>query len=57
MDSTGKHQTDISMNCFIRDAAREKLAAITVIEYRDVDIETAKVEVAGYFQMKGYDVG
>ncbi len=38
---------------FIRDAVREKLAAIKVIEYRDVDYETAKKEVAGYFQMKG----
>jgi len=41
------------MNHFILDAVREKLAAIKVIEYRDVDYETAKVEVAGYFQMKG----
>lgn len=38
---------------FIRDAVREKLAAIKVIQYRDVDYETAKKEVAGYFQMKG----
>lgn len=38
---------------FIRDAVREKLAAIKVIEYHDVDYETAKKEVAGYFQMKG----
>ena len=38
---------------FIRDAVREKLAAIKVIEYRDVDYQTAKKEVAGYFQMKG----
>jgi len=38
---------------FIREAVREKLAAIKVIEYRDVDYETAKKEVAGYFQMKG----
>jgi Arc/MetJ-type ribon-helix-helix transcriptional regulator len=38
---------------FIRDAVREKLAAIKVIEYRDVDYDTAKKEVAGYFQMKG----
>ncbi len=41
------------MNYFIRDAVREKLAAVKVIEYRDVDYETAKVEVAGYFQTKG----
>jgi len=38
---------------FIRDAVREKLAAIKVIEYRDVDYDTAKKEVAGYFKMKG----
>jgi len=38
---------------FIREAVREKLAAIKVIEYRDVDYETAKKEVAGYFEMKG----
>ncbi|MFZ2470453.1 MAG: ribbon-helix-helix domain-containing protein [Methanothrix sp.] len=38
---------------FIRDAVREKLAAIKVIECRDVDYDTAKKEVAGYFKMKG----
>jgi Arc/MetJ-type ribon-helix-helix transcriptional regulator len=38
---------------FIREAVREKLAAIKVIEYRDVDYETAKKEVAGYFKRKG----
>jgi Arc/MetJ-type ribon-helix-helix transcriptional regulator len=38
---------------FIREAVREKLAAIKVIECRDVDYETAKKEVTGYFQMKG----
>ena len=38
---------------FIREAVREKLSAIKVIEYRDVDYETAKKEVAGYFKMKG----
>jgi len=38
---------------FIREAVREKLAAIKVIEYRDVDYEAAKKEVAGYFKMKG----
>jgi Arc/MetJ-type ribon-helix-helix transcriptional regulator len=37
---------------FIRDAVREKLAAIKVIEYRDIDYETAKKEVAGYFELK-----
>lgn len=29
------------------------MKAIKVIEYRDVDYETAKKEVARYFQMKG----
>jgi hypothetical protein len=29
------------------------MKAIKVIECRDVDYETAKKEVAGYFQMKG----
>ena len=38
---------------FIRNAVREKLAAIKVIEYRDVNYDIAKKEVAGYFQMKG----
>jgi Arc/MetJ-type ribon-helix-helix transcriptional regulator len=38
---------------FFREAVREKLAAIKVIECRDVDYESAKKEVAGYFQMKG----
>lgn len=38
---------------FIREAVREKLASIKVIEYRDIDYETAKKEVAGYFKLKG----
>lgn len=37
---------------FIREAVREKLATIKVIEYRDIDYETAKKEVAGYFELK-----
>jgi Arc/MetJ-type ribon-helix-helix transcriptional regulator len=43
----------LNLSDFIRDAVREKLQSIRVIEYRDVDYETAKREVAGYFQMKG----
>ena len=35
---------------FVRDAIRDKLAAIKTIKYRDVDYETAKKEVRGYFQ-------
>ena len=31
----------------------KKLAAIKVIQCRDLDYETAKKEMAGYFQMKG----
>jgi hypothetical protein len=37
---------------FVRDAIRDKLAAIKTIRYRDVDYETAKKEVKGYFQEK-----
>ncbi len=43
----------LSPSDFIRDAVREKLAAIKVIQYRDLDYETAKKEVASYFKMKG----
>ncbi|HON36590.1 MAG TPA: ribbon-helix-helix domain-containing protein [Methanothrix sp.] len=35
---------------FVRDAIRDKLAAIKTIKYRDVDYNTAKKEVMGYFQ-------
>ncbi len=35
------------------DAIRDKLAAIKTIKYRDVDYETAKKEVMGYFQERG----
>lgn len=38
---------------FVRDAIREKLAAIKTIKYRDVDYKTAKKEVMGYFQERG----
>lgn len=38
---------------FMRQAVREKLEAIKVIEYRDVDYETAKKEVSGYFKRWG----
>ncbi len=38
---------------FVRDAIRDKLAAIKTIKYRDVDYETAKKEVRGYFQERG----
>ena len=35
---------------FVREAIRNKLAAIKVIKCRDVDYETAKKEIIGYFQ-------
>lgn len=38
---------------FVRDAIRDKLAAIKTIKYRDVDYETAKKEVMGYFRDRG----
>jgi Arc/MetJ-type ribon-helix-helix transcriptional regulator len=38
---------------FFRDAVRDKLAAIKIIKYRNVDYETAKKEVMGYFQERG----
>ena len=38
---------------FVRDAIRDKLAAVKTIKYRDVDYETAKKEVMGYFQRRG----
>jgi Arc/MetJ-type ribon-helix-helix transcriptional regulator len=38
---------------FVRDAVRDKLAAIKTIKYRDVDYETAKKELMGYFQERG----
>lgn len=38
---------------FVRDAIRDKLAAIKTIKYRDVDYKTAKKEVMGYFQDRG----
>lgn len=38
---------------FVRDAIRDKLATIKTIKYRDVDYETAKKEVMGYFQERG----
>jgi Arc/MetJ-type ribon-helix-helix transcriptional regulator len=43
----------LNQSDFMREAVREKLAAIKVIEYRDIDYETAKKEVASYFKMKG----
>ncbi len=38
---------------FVRDAIRHRLAEIKVIKCRDVDYETARKEVAGYFKRRG----
>jgi len=38
---------------FVRDAIRDKLAAIKTIKYRDIDYDTAKKDVMGYFQERG----
>ena len=38
---------------FVRDAIRDKLTAIKTIKYRDVDYETVKKEVMGYFRERG----
>ncbi len=43
----------LNISDFVRDAIRDKLAAIKTIKYRDVDYETAKKEVMGYFQERG----
>ena len=38
---------------FVRDAISHRLAEIKVIKCRDVDYETARKEVAGYFKRRG----
>ncbi len=38
---------------FVRDAIRHRLAEIKVIKCRDIDFETARKEVAGYFKRQG----
>ena len=38
---------------FVRDAIRHRLAETKVIKCRDVDYETAKKEVTGYFKQAG----
>ncbi|MDL2270492.1 ribbon-helix-helix domain-containing protein [Methanobrevibacter sp. OttesenSCG-928-I08] len=37
---------------FIRQAVREKLEAIKIINVRDVDYKTAKKEILGYYKTK-----
>jgi hypothetical protein len=38
---------------FVRDAIRRRLSEIKVIKCRDVDYETAKKEVLGYYKSRG----
>ena len=38
---------------FVREAIRDKLESIKIIKYRDLDYETAKKEVRGYFEARG----
>ncbi|HWQ20937.1 MAG TPA: hypothetical protein VN455_14245, partial [Methanotrichaceae archaeon] len=42
----------LNVSDFVREAVRDKLTAIKVIKCRDVDYETAKKEVIGYFQRR-----
>ena len=38
---------------FVRDAIRHRLSEIKVIKCRDIDYETAKREVLGYYKSRG----
>ncbi len=38
---------------FVRDAIRHRLSEIKVIRCRDIDFETAKKEVLGYYKSQG----
>jgi Arc/MetJ-type ribon-helix-helix transcriptional regulator len=38
---------------FVRDAIRHRLSEIKVVKCRDVDYETAKKEILGYFKSRG----
>ncbi len=40
----------LSVSDFIREAVRDKLRAIKVIKIRDIDYESAKREVLGYYR-------
>jgi Arc/MetJ-type ribon-helix-helix transcriptional regulator len=35
---------------FLREAVRERLKAINIIKHRDIDYDTAKKEVLGYYR-------
>jgi Arc/MetJ-type ribon-helix-helix transcriptional regulator len=43
----------INESDFVRDAIRHRLAEIKVIKCRDIDYDTAKKEIAGYFKRRG----
>ncbi len=40
----------LSFSDFLRDAIRDKLKAIKVIKIRDIDYDTAKKEILGYYK-------
>lgn len=40
----------LSVSDFLREAVRDKLKAIKVIKIRDVDYQTAKNEILGYYR-------
>lgn len=40
----------LGMSDFLRTAVREKLEAIEIVEVKDMDYETAKKEILGYYQ-------
>jgi Arc/MetJ-type ribon-helix-helix transcriptional regulator len=43
----------INESDFVRDAIRRRLSEIKVIKCRDVDCETAKKEILGYYKSRG----
>jgi Arc/MetJ-type ribon-helix-helix transcriptional regulator len=43
----------INESDFVRDAIRHRLMEIKVIKCRDIDYDTAKKEVEGYFKRRG----
>lgn len=38
---------------FVRDAIRHRLSEIKIIKCRDVDFQTAKKEILGYYRSRG----
>jgi len=43
----------LNFSDFFREAIRAKLAEVKVVKCRDIDYETAKKEIIGYFQRSG----